>query len=110
MGREELIVHERIRKIHELRKEGINPYPNKFERTHLAKEIIEKHKSLKPGAKSSQKVSVAGRVMSIRDFGKIAFAVIQDDSEKIQINLQHGSTPERTKVFFSKYIDTGDFI
>ncbi len=110
MGREELIIQERLKKLHELRKEGINPYPSKFERTHLAKEIIEKHKSLKPGAKSSQKVSVAGRIMSIRDFGKIAFAVMQDDSEKIQINFQHGLTPEKTKEFFSKYFDVGDFI
>ncbi len=110
MGREELIIQERLKKLHELRKEGINPYPNKFERTYLAKEIIEKHKSLKPGAKSSQKVSVAGRIMSIRDFGKIAFAVLQDDSEKIQINFQHGLTPEKTKEFFSKYFDVGDFI
>ncbi|MEK6847307.1 MAG: lysine--tRNA ligase [Nanoarchaeota archaeon] len=110
MGREELIIQERLKKLHDLRRQGINPYPNKFERTHLAKEIIEKHKSLKPGAKSSQKVTVTGRVTSIRDFGKIAFAVIQDDSERIQISLQHGQTPEKTKEFFSKYIDTGDFI
>ena len=110
MGREDLIIQERLKKLQELRKSGINPYPNKFERTHLAKEIIEKHKSLKPGAKTATKVKVAGRVMSIRDFGKIAFAVIQDDSEKIQINLQHGLTPEKIKEFFSKYIDTGDFI
>lgn len=32
MGREEQIVDERIRKIKELRKEGINPYPDRFEK------------------------------------------------------------------------------
>ena len=36
MGREELIIQERIKKIKEIRASGVNPYPNKFERTHLA--------------------------------------------------------------------------
>ncbi len=110
MGREELIIQERLKKLHSLRSNGINPYPNSFKRTHYANDLIEKHKSLKNGGKTSPKVSIAGRVMSIRDFGKIAFAVIQDDSGKIQITLQHGSTPETTKEFFTKFIDSGDFI
>ncbi|MBS3081348.1 lysine--tRNA ligase [Candidatus Pacearchaeota archaeon] len=110
MGREDLIIQERLKKLKSIRDAGINPYPDKFERTHLALEIIEKNKSLKSGSKSSQKVKVAGRVMSIRDFGKIAFAVLQDDSSKIQINLQKDETPEKTREFFSKSVDSGDFI
>ncbi|MGV8142917.1 MAG: lysine--tRNA ligase [Candidatus Pacearchaeota archaeon] len=110
MGREELIIEERIKKIKEIRASGVNPYPNKFDRTHLAKEIIDKNVSLKNGSKTSQKVKVAGRVMSIRDFGKIAFAVIQDDSAKLQITLQKDETPEKTRTMFTKWIDVGDFI
>ncbi|MEK6908622.1 MAG: lysine--tRNA ligase [Nanoarchaeota archaeon] len=110
MGREELIIQERLKKLHALKANGINPYPNKFERTHLAQELIDKNKSLKAGAKSSQKVKVSGRIMSIRDFGKIAFVVIQDDSTKIQINIQKDETPEKIRELFSKLIDTGDFV
>ena len=110
MGREELIIEERLKKLHALKANGFNPYPNKFERTHYASELIEKHKSLKNGAKSTSKVSIAGRVMSIRDFGKIAFAVIQDSSGKIQINVQKDETPEKQRELFSKYIDAGDFL
>ncbi|MEK6893877.1 MAG: lysine--tRNA ligase [Nanoarchaeota archaeon] len=110
MGREELIIQERLKKLHGLKANGINPYPNKFERSHYASELIEKHKSLKNGGKASGKVSIAGRIMSIRDFGKIAFAVVQDDSGKIQVTLQHSSTPEATKELFTKWIDSGDFI
>src|SRR3989338_849610 len=110
MGREDIIIQERIKKIKDIRASGINPYPNKFERTHLTNEIIEKNSSLKAGSKTQQKVKVAGRVMSIRDFGKIAFAVVQDDSSKIQINIQKDETPEKTRTLFTKFIDVGDFI
>ena len=110
MGREDIIIQERIKKIKDIRASGINPYPNKFERTHLTNEIIEKNSSLKAGSKTQQKVKVAGRVMSIRDFGKIAFAVVQDDSAKIQINIQKDETPEKTRTLFTKFIDVGDFI
>ena len=110
MGREDIIIEERIKKIKDIRASGINPYPNKFERTHLTNEIIEKNSSLKAGSKTQQKVKVAGRVMSIRDFGKIAFAVVQDDSAKIQINIQKDETPEKTRALFTKFIDVGDFI
>jgi len=55
-------------------------------------------------------VKIAGRVMSIRDLGKIAFAVLQDGDGKIQITLQEKSTPKKIREFFKKYIDAGDFV
>jgi lysyl-tRNA synthetase, class II len=110
MGREELIIQERIKKLNSLKREGINPYPNKFNRTHLAQELIKKNISLKAGSKTSQNVKIAGRIISIRDFGKITFAVIQDDSAKIQVTLQKDETSEKTRNLFTKWIDVGDFI
>jgi lysyl-tRNA synthetase class 2 len=110
MGREELIIQERMKKLSSLKKEGINPYPNSYERTHYASDLISKHKSLKPGSKTSVKVKIAGRLMSVRDFGKISFGVLQDGSAKIQVTLQHGLTPNSVKQFFTKWIDSGDFI
>jgi len=47
-------------------------------------------------------------LMTKRDFGKISFASLQDDSGKIQIVLQDGKTPQKN--FFKKYIDAGDFV
>jgi lysyl-tRNA synthetase, class II len=110
MGREELIIKERIKKVEGMRKEGINPYPNKFERSHYAGDLAEKYKALKKDSSTKDKVYVSGRVMSIRDFGKIAFAVVQDVTGKIQITFQHEKTPEKTKNFFMKWVDAGDFV
>ncbi|MFH1425344.1 MAG: amino acid--tRNA ligase-related protein, partial [archaeon] len=110
MGREEQIIQERLRKLKELKAEGINPYPHKYEVKHYSEDLQEKYKKLKEEAQTKDKVKVAGRLMTIRDLGKIAFASLQDSKGKIQITLQEKSTPEEIRTFFKKYIDTGDFI
>lgn len=110
MGREEQIVAERLRKIDELRTQGINPYPNKYPVKHNAKELSEKYSKLKPEEHKKDSLSLAGRVLSIRDFGKITFAMIQDSTGKIQVTLKEDATPKKVKDFFKKYVDAGDFI
>jgi len=102
MGREQQITDERIRKIKELRQQGINPYPHKFDKKDNTNECLK--------AKLGTKVKTAGRLMTKRDLGKISFASLQDGSGKIQIVLQESKTPTKIKDFFKKYIDTGDFV
>jgi len=102
MGREEQIISERIKKIDEIRKEKINPYPDKYDKKQTCLECSE--------SKIGSKVKTAGRLMTKRDLGKIAFCVLKDGTGKIQIVLQEKETPEKTREFFKKYIDSGDFI
>jgi len=108
MGREDEIIRERIRKINELRNLGINPYPYNFEKKDNAGRLHEKYIKLK-NDKSAKKAVVAGRVMAIRNMGKIIFFKLMDSTGNIQIVLQEGRTPEKTMKFFSKFIDSGDF-
>jgi len=110
MGREEQITGERLRKLKELRAQGINPYPHKFDKKDNAKELQEKHKSLKSDTHSKTTAKTAGRLMTARDLGKIAFATLRDETGEIQIVLQDKETPKQTKEFFKKYIDSGDFV
>ncbi len=102
MGREEQIVGERLRKVEEIRSENFNPYPNSFDKK---QNCLECSKS-----KIGSKVKTAGRLMSKRDLGKIAFCVLKDFYGKIQIVLQEGETPDKERNLFKKYIDAGDFI
>ena len=102
MGREQQITNERIRKIKELRKQGINPYPTKFDKKNSCDECSK--------SKISANVKTAGRLMTKRDLGKIAFANLQDNSGKIQIVFQDKKTPENAFDFFKKFIDSGDFV
>jgi lysyl-tRNA synthetase class 2 len=110
MGRQDEIVKERLRKISELRKQEINPYPYKYAVSAHAAELQEKYKKIKNEEKTKDSVKIAGRLMAVRDFGKIAFGVLQDGSGKIQITLQEKETPDKVAEFFKKYIDSGDFV
>ena len=87
MGREEQIINERKRKLSELRK-IVNPYPHKFEVKDYSEDLKDRHKKLKNDEKTDVKAVVAGRVMTIRDIGKIIFFTIQDGKGKLQLILQ----------------------
>ena len=110
MGRQDQIINERLRKLKELKEQGIEPYPHNFERKDTSDEIRQRHKNLKNGETTKAKVKLAGRVLNIRSLGKIAFGILQDGFGKIQIVLQEKETPEKERTFFKKYIDSGDFI
>ena len=102
MGREQQIIDERLRKIKEMRKNKINPYAYRFDKKQNCAECL----SLKIGSK----IKTAGRLMTTRNLGKIAFANLQDASGKIQIVLQEGETPAKVREFFKKFADAGDVV
>lgn len=102
MGREEEIIKEREKKIHELKKAGINPYAYRFDK----KDSVAKALKTPVG----KNIKTAGRVMTKREIGKIAFSVLQDFTGRIQLVFQDGETEKRDFGFFAKYIDTGDVI
>jgi len=110
MGRQDEIVKERVRKIKELREQGINPYATKYEVKNTSSELQSKYGKLNPNARANETARLAGRVMSIRDIGKIIFLVVNDGHGKIQAILQDSETPAKLMEFFKKYIDSGDFI
>ena len=112
MGREEQIVEERIKKIDELKKSGINPYPDRFvlqEKRNSSTAIKEKFSKLKLEEKAKTFEIVAGRVMTKRDFGKISFVTLQDLSGNIQLVFQDGETPKNGIELFKK-TDAGDVV
>lgn len=73
----------------ELRGKGLEPYAYKWERTHTSNELQEKYKDLFNGEELSSdgdRVSVAGRIVARRAFGKLAFLTLRDDSGTIQVS------------------------
>ena len=108
---------ERIRrqKLQDLTQLGINAYPAEaFDVTTTSKEIRNEYLS-SPEAEKWKNVCLAGRLMSMRDMGKAAFAVIQDDAGKMQIYVRRDDicTGEDKSFFdtvFKKLLDLGDII
>jgi lysyl-tRNA synthetase class 2 len=90
-----------------LESNGVQCYPYNFEKTHSAREILDKF--LDEDKDNLSDVSIAGRIMSIRRMGKASFMHIQDQSGKIQIYLRKNDLPEG---FYDniKLLDIGDII
>lgn len=102
---------ERLRKLAELRELGVNPYPADSHRTHNTTDVVNKFDELE-----GQTVTVAGRVMGLRKFGKLAFIVLRDQSGQVQLFLH---APDVAPLDAPKgtlgmaelpLLDTGDFI
>ncbi|MEM9156395.1 MAG: lysine--tRNA ligase [Cyanobacteria bacterium P01_F01_bin.33] len=78
----------RLEKVDELRSRGIDPYPYRFERSHLAAELQERYGDLPAGEEREDEVSAAGRIILRRVFGKLAFFTLQDASGTVQLYLE----------------------
>ena len=102
---------ERLRKLDEIKKLGINPYPATSSRTHIAKDISEKFDEL-----NGQIVRLAGRVVGTRKFGKIAFFVLKDASGQVQLFLKQDVVQpmdaQNSQLGFEhiNLLDPGDFV
>jgi lysyl-tRNA synthetase class 2 len=71
----------RLDKVPQLKEAGYHPYLERFERTHRLSEASK----LPDGTKD---VKVAGRIIALRYFGKLAFGHLYDIDGKIQFSVQ----------------------
>ena len=92
----------RLEKVPQLRNAGYHPYAERFERTHRLHEAS----SLPDGEKG---VRVAGRIIALRYFGKLAFGHLYDIDGKIQFALQKNKLGKQFDDM-KDLVDIGDFI
>ncbi|HHJ50092.1 MAG TPA: lysine--tRNA ligase, partial [Phaeodactylibacter sp.] len=91
----------------------INPYPPEgWDVNAHAKEILEQYD---PEKNNFQEVSLAGRLMTRRIMGKASFAVLQDESGRIQLYINRdeicpGEDKTLYNTLFKKLLDLGDII
>ena len=105
--------HIRLEKAETLRQAGIDPYPPRAARTHTSTDAISRFEELEPaleGGRDPEQISVAGRVVTIRDMGRSIFAHIEDGHGRIQLYLRKGGLLEGDIAWFSQYVDRGDII
>lgn len=98
---------ERLKKLAEIRELGIDPYPAKSHRNTKISLILNHFEE-----KDGQTVCVAGRIVAIRSFGKIAFVKIRDYFGEIQIFMQKTDDVPAGQFGLQnlRLLDTGDFI
>lgn len=104
----ETIRQERLAKIERLTKAGMESYPARTNRTHAIGDFIHKHQALE---REGSLITLAGRVMSIRDQGGVVFADLFDGTEKTQVVLQADAGMKQENFdLFKDAVDTGDII
>jgi lysyl-tRNA synthetase class 2 len=104
-------VHQRRANLEELRRLGVAPYPNRFDRQASIDEIVRAH-----GGKTGEELEAvhvttrtAGRILAIRSFGKANFLVLTDGQARIQVYIREDSLPARDFQIY-KLLDFGDWI
>ena len=104
-------VNIRLEKLKALRTKGINPYPSAaYDQTHHSSDITAKYIHLQAGEHAEgDKVSLAGRLMTIRGMGKSTFAHLQDANGRIQIYIRLDGIGEVPYELF-KSLDLGDIL
>ena len=93
----------RIEKVSQLRNAGYHPYAERFERNYRLHEAA----GLPDGTKG---IRLAGRVVSLRYFGKLAFGHLYDIDGKMQFAVQKNKLGDEKFNDLKRLIDIGDFI
>ena len=95
----------RREKLAELVQNGRNPFEiTKYNQTHTSAEIKDNFEELE-----GKRVSVAGRIMSKRGMGKVAFVHVQDFDGQIQLFVKRDLLGDDEYAIFKKY-DIGDIV
>jgi lysyl-tRNA synthetase class 2 len=99
------IIHERRKKLEAIKTANIDPYPARVKRSFAITRALADFDKI---ATSEESVSLAGRLRSLRDQGKIIFADIEDETGKIQVVLKEDVLADLP--FWRSVLDMGDFV
>lgn len=96
---------------------GRAAYPVTVERTHTVKDIREKYDpaleagDLEPDTHTGEVVSIAGRVIFLRNTGKLCFVRLREgDGTEIQVMLSLAELGEESLAEFKALVDLGDLL
>ncbi len=90
---------------------GIEPYPVAVERTASLRQVRDRHPDLPPDSATGEVVSVAGRVIFMRNTGKLCFATLREgDGTELQAMLSLAAVGEEALAAWKTGVDLGDHV
>lgn len=104
--KEKLLFEERKKKLFELQKLGVNPYPADSNRTHSLSSFSENFDDFEKNKKTA---TVAGRIRALRGHGGLSFGNLEDESGVFQFAIKKDRVGKNLFEIFSK-TDIGDFV
>lgn len=102
------IMQGRLKKLEALLQAGIDPYGALFKPKDLARDIYARYGGSSEEL-SQEEVSIAGRIISLRQHGKASFAHLKDRSGRIQIYIREDEVGADAYGLLKK-LDIGDFL
>src|SRR5512135_670577 len=98
------LIQQRFKKLAEISGAGIPPYAGRYEVTSSAQDLLDRFAaaSKEDLEKERVTVSLAGRIVALRSFGKACFTHIQDGSGRIQLYFQKNTLGEDGFALFKK--------
>lgn len=95
----------------ELLAHGHEPYPVAVERTHSLRQVREAHPDLPPDTSTNERVGVTGRVIFLRNSGKLCFATLREgDGTELQVMLSLALVGEDELARWKASVDIGDHV
>ncbi len=98
------VMQDRLKKLEQIKEMGINPFAYDFDRTDMARDLIDSFRQ-----EEEKTARIAGRILSLRRMGKAAFAHVLDESDRIQIYVRKDKIGDEAFDLF-KLIDIGDIV
>lgn len=91
--------------------DGIEPYAIAFDRTHSLRELKQTYAGLEADVHTGLTVSVAGRVLYIRNTGKLCFASLRaGDGTELQAMLSLAVVGAEQLAAWKQIVDLGDYV
>ncbi|MBS6031487.1 MAG: lysine--tRNA ligase [Kocuria sp.] len=90
---------------------GMAPYPVGVNRTATLAEVREQFGHLESGQETEHMVTVAGRVVHVRNTGKLCFGTLQEgDGTRLQVMLSKANVGDEPLAQWKALVDLGDFV
>ena len=96
--------------------DGRDPYPPDVTTSHTLSEIREAWGHLEAGEETDEVVNIGGRVVFIRNTGKLCFATLQEgfslegNGDRLQVMLSLAEVGEESLARWKADVDLGDFV
>lgn len=103
------LIQQRRDKLNEIREFGVEPYPHKYKPTHTTSVIHRDFAETQETPDETQRIRLAGRIMTKRDHGKSSFAHLQDSEGRIQIYVRRDKVGAEPYLVYRRF-DVGDII
>jgi lysyl-tRNA synthetase, class II len=101
----------RLSKRQDMLDRGVAPYPVGVPVTTSIAEVRAKHSDVAAGEKTGDTVGVAGRVVHMRETGKLLFVALQDGAgNPLQAMVSFGDVGEESFESFRHLVDLGDHL